>query len=106
MAKRLKDEGHKVDCFLTKPNSELARLARNHLLGKGTDVAGMVRFAKAVKTDCMVVGNEQPLFEGLVDLAEENGMPAYGPKKSAARLEWDKQFHKLWTIKSCSGSLV
>ncbi|MBU0591942.1 pyridoxal-phosphate dependent enzyme [Candidatus Micrarchaeota archaeon] len=94
MAKRLKDEGHQVDCFLTKRNAPLARLARNYFLGQGNDVAGMVGFAKKVKTDCIVAGSEQPLFEGLVDLAQREGISAYGPTKAAARLEWDKQFAK------------
>ncbi|MDH4070806.1 MAG: phosphoribosylamine--glycine ligase, partial [Ignavibacteria bacterium] len=50
--------------------------------------------ALAEKIDLTVVGPEQPLADGIVDLFEESGLTVFGPSKAAARLEWSKSFAK------------
>jgi phosphoribosylamine--glycine ligase len=44
------------------------------------------------KVDLVDVGSENPLEEGLVDLLNERGIKAIGPKKEYARLESDRAF--------------
>lgn len=56
-------------------------------------------FAKSEKLDLVVVGPEQPLVEGLVDLLDQKGIPAFGPSKAAARLEGSKVFSKEFMLR-------
>jgi len=50
--------------------------------------------AKRMGIDFVVVGPEVPLCNGAVDILSNAGIPAYGPNKSAARLEGSKAFTK------------
>ncbi len=61
---------------------------------KATDTAGLLKFASEKKIDLVVVGPEQPLADGIVDLFEERGMRTFGPTRRAAELEWSKAFAK------------
>ena len=61
---------------------------------KTTDVDGLLKFALGENVDLTVVGPEQPLAEGIVDLFESNGLLIFGPSKRAAQLEWSKSFAK------------
>jgi len=61
---------------------------------KANDVKGLLKFAKEEKIDLTVVGPEQPLVEGIVDIFEKNGLKIFGPGKEAARLEGSKVFSK------------
>lgn len=61
---------------------------------KATDLAGLREFATSEKIDLTVVGPEQPLAEGIVDLFEVNNLQIFGPSKKAAELEWSKAFAK------------
>jgi phosphoribosylamine--glycine ligase len=58
------------------------------------DVAGIVAAAKQEAVDLVVVGPEAPLVAGLVDALEDEGVAAFGPSASAARLEGSKAFAK------------
>lgn len=58
------------------------------------DVQGIADFAKKEKIDLVIVGPEQPLVDGLVDALSLQGIPAFGPKAAAARLEGSKVFAK------------
>jgi phosphoribosylamine--glycine ligase len=44
--------------------------------------------------ECTVVGPEQPLAEGIVDIFAEKGLCAFGPNARAARIESDKAWAK------------
>ena len=61
---------------------------------KAADLAGLRGFVESEKIDLTVVGPEQPLAEGIVDLFEANHLPIFGPSKKAAELEWSKAFAK------------
>ncbi|HVU01579.1 MAG TPA: phosphoribosylamine--glycine ligase [Polyangiaceae bacterium] len=62
--------------------------AIRNVTGKPLDVA------KAERPDLVVVGPEAPLTEGIVDALAAEGIVAFGPSKSAARLEGSKAFMK------------
>jgi len=51
-------------------------------------------FAKKKEIDFTVVGPEQPLVDGVVDLFEAAGLKIFGPTKEAAQLEGSKAFSK------------
>ena len=59
-----------------------------------SDLSGLLRFAEDQAIDLTIVGPEQPLAEGIVDLFEDHGLKAFGPTKKAAELEWSKAFAK------------
>eukprot|EP00210_Caulerpa_lentillifera_P002140 g2054.t1 len=54
----------------------------------------IVGFCKNTKIDLVVVGPEAPLVSGLVDTLQASGIRAFGPTRSAARLEGSKSFMK------------
>jgi len=61
---------------------------------KATDLDGLLRFARSEGIGLTVVGPEQPLADGIVDLFERNGLRIFGPTRNAAELEWSKEFAK------------
>ena len=54
----------------------------------------LLEFAKKERIDLVVVGPEQPLVNGIVDLFEKNNILIFGPTKKAAMLEGSKDFSK------------
>lgn len=61
---------------------------------KADDVEGLLQFARRAGIDLTVVGPEAPLVAGIVDRFEEAGLPIFGPRREAARLEGSKVFAK------------
>jgi len=59
-----------------------------------TDLKAIVGFAERNKIELVIVGPEQPLVDGLVDLLKEKGIPAFGPNQQAAELEGSKAWCK------------
>ena len=59
-----------------------------------TDVEAVAAFAKEEAFDYVVVAPDDPLALGLVDRLAEEGIPAFGPRKLAARIEASKVFSK------------
>ncbi len=63
---------------------------------KSDDLPGLLSFAKKGKIDLTVVGPEQPLTLGIVDLFQKEGLAVFGPGREAAVLEgskvWTKNF--------------
>ena len=51
-------------------------------------------FAKEKEVDLVIVGPDDPLAAGLVDVLEEAGLRVFGPRKNAAILEGSKAFSK------------
>ena len=55
---------------------------------------------RARKVDCVFVGPETPLAEGVVDFLAAQGVPAVGPRRNAARLESSKAFSKAFLVRN------
>jgi len=58
------------------------------------DNEALLRFAKGENIDLTVVGPEQPLVEGIVDMFEASSLKIFGPTRLAAELEGSKVFAK------------
>jgi phosphoribosylamine--glycine ligase len=61
---------------------------------RANDLDGLLDFALREKIDLSVVGPEDPLTRGIVDLFESNGLAIFGASKQAAEIEGSKAFAK------------
>ena len=59
-----------------------------------TDIDGVVKLAKELSVDMVVVAPDDPLVLGMVDALEAEGIKAFGPNKAAAIIEGSKVFSK------------
>ncbi len=58
------------------------------------DIEGLLRFAKQERVGLVVVGPENPLASGIVDLFKKTDIPIFGPCMDGARMEASKIFSK------------
>ncbi len=79
--------------FCAPGNAGTAQLADNVEI-PATDLPALVRFVKQNQIDLTVVGPDDPLALGIVDLFASEKLGIFGPTKSAARLESSKIFAK------------
>ena len=54
----------------------------------------LVAFAKEKEIDLTVIGMDDPLVAGIVDVFEKEGLRVFGPRKNAAIIEGSKAFSK------------
>ncbi|MFA6187265.1 MAG: phosphoribosylamine--glycine ligase [Phycisphaerae bacterium] len=54
----------------------------------------LIKFAKDNNVGLAVIGPEDPLSDGIVDMFEKAGIKAFGPSGAAAQIEADKAFAK------------
>jgi phosphoribosylamine---glycine ligase len=90
---KLKQSSSVDRIFCTPGNAGTAEIAEN-IAGSATDLAQLLRFAKQNDVDLTVVGPDDPLAMGIVDLFTADKLRIFGPTKSAARLESSKIFAK------------
>ena len=79
--------------FCAPGNAGTAQIGENVAIPVA-DLAALVRFAKENYIDLTVVGPDDPLAAGIVDLFEAEKLRVFGPTKSAARIESSKIFAK------------
>ena len=61
---------------------------------KATNIEKMVEYVKKEKIDLVCVTPDDPLYLGMVDAMEKEGIRAFGPCKNAAEIEGSKAFSK------------
>ena len=92
-------KSHKVDKIYCAPgNPGTSQLAENISLDV-SDLSGLLKFAKDKKIGLTVVGPENPLIDGIVDLFTKNKLAIIGANKKAARIEGSKVFAKKLLLK-------
>src|SRR4030095_8056881 len=79
--------------FCAPGNAGTGEIAENVAIPV-TDLPTLVRFAKENRVDLTVVGPDDPLAAGIIDLFAAEKLRAFGPNKSAARIESSKIFAK------------
>ncbi len=100
LAWKLKNSTFLRHLYIAPGNSGTAQYGTNVNI-KDTDIDGLVKYVQDKRIDFVVVGPEDPLATGLVDLLEAIGVKAFGPSKAAAALEGDKAFAKKM-MQTCS----
>ena len=84
----------KADKIYCAPgNAGIAEVAKCVDIGV-MDFEKIADFAKKEAFDLVVVGPDDPLAGGIVDVLEEKGLRVFGPRKNAAILEGSKAFSK------------
>lgn len=90
---KLKQSSRVTALYCAPGNGGTAMLAENVPI-QATDVAGLLRFAEEKKIDLTIVGPDDPLAGGIVDIFQKAGLRIFGPNAAAARLEASKSFAK------------
>ena len=84
----------KVDQIYCAPgNAGIAEVAQLVPL-KADQFEELADFAQENKIDLTIIGMDDPLVGGIVDVFEERGLRVFGPRKNAAILEGSKAFAK------------
>ena len=87
-------KSHKVDKIYCAPgNAGIAALAECVAIG-AMEFDKLVAFAKEKEIDFTIIGMDDPLVGGIVDVFEAEGLRVFGPNKNAAILEGSKAFSK------------
>ncbi|WP_100065672.1 phosphoribosylamine--glycine ligase [Miniphocaeibacter massiliensis] len=77
--------------YCVNGNGGTLEVAENIELKNNNEI---LNFALDKKIDLTIVGPENPLCEGIVDLFKENNLKIFGPEKKSAQLESSKEFTK------------
>ena len=93
LARKLRQSPRAERIFCAPGNAGTSEIAENVAI-PAADLDGLVRFAKENRVDLTVVGPDDPLAAGIVDLFTAEKLRAFGPTKSAARIEASKIFAK------------
>ena len=84
----------KADKIYCAPgNAGIAQIAECVPIG-AMEFDKLVAFAKEKEIDFTIVGMDDPLVGGVVDVFEKAGLKVFGPRKNAAILEGSKAFSK------------
>lgn len=96
---KLAQSPHVTKMWCAPGNAGIAseRLAKNSELVQcvnigAEDLPKLLEFALANKPDLTVVGPDNPLAMGVVDLFQQHGLKIWGPNKKAAQFEASKAF--------------
>jgi len=90
---KLKQSTRVKSIFCAPGNAGTRKLATNVAL-KANDVQGLAKFALQQNIDLTIVGPEDPLTLGIVDVFTKKGLRIFGPTAAAAELEGSKVFTK------------
>lgn len=90
---KLKQSPRVAQIYCAPGNAGTEALGENVPIA-ANDLQPLVAFAKENAIDLTVIGPDDPLASGVVDLFTAEGLRVFGPNKSAARLEASKIFAK------------
>jgi phosphoribosylamine--glycine ligase len=93
LAWKLRQSPHAERILCAPGNAGTADVGENVAISP-SDLEALVRFAKENRIDLTVVGPDDPLAAGIVDLFTAEKLRVFGPTKSAARIEASKIFAK------------
>lgn len=82
-----------TEIFCAPGNAGIAQIATCIDIA-ATDSLRLADFAKSEGIDLTIIGMDEPLVAGIVDVFEEKGLKVFGPRKNAAIIEGSKAFSK------------
>jgi len=88
--------------YVAPGNAGTGQIAENVPI-KATDIETLLEFVLKEGIDLTVVGQDDPLALGIVDVFEAKGLRIFGPTKAAAQIEASKVYSK-WLMKACGVS--
>lgn len=83
-----------VDIVYTAPGNVGMEDISTRVNIEANDIDTLVKFAKAEEIDLTIVGPEDTLSLGVVDVFEKEGLKIWGPNQKAAKVESSKDFAK------------
>jgi phosphoribosylamine--glycine ligase len=86
---KLQQSPHATQIYCAPGNAGTEEIAENVPI-PATDLTKLVQFAKENRIALTVIGPDDPLAAGIVDLFQAEGLRVFGPTKMAARLESSK----------------
>jgi phosphoribosylamine--glycine ligase len=98
LAWKLRQSPQVKQVFIAPGNAGTAQLGRNVDI-KLSELDQLLNFARREAIDLTVVGPDDVLAAGIVDLFEAAGQRIFGPCREAARLESSKSFAKRFMIR-------
>jgi phosphoribosylamine---glycine ligase len=98
LAWKLRQSPRVKQVFIAPGNAGTAQLGRNVDV-KLSELDQLLNFAHRESIDLTVVGPDDVLAAGIVDLFEAAGLRIFGPCKEAARLESSKSFAKRFMVR-------
>ncbi|BCI60518.1 phosphoribosylamine--glycine ligase [Solibaculum mannosilyticum] len=93
LIRKLKESPKVTEIHCAPGNGGISKDAQCHNVSVD-DMEGMVRLAKEIGADLVVVAPDNPLVDGMVDEMEKAGLRCFGPNQKAAILEGSKVFSK------------
>jgi len=84
--------------YIAPGNAGTAKEGRNVEI-KVTELDQLLKFARQESIDLTVVGPDDVLAAGVVDLFEDAGLRIFGPRKESAQLESSKSFAKRFMVR-------
>ncbi|HWB59364.1 MAG TPA: phosphoribosylamine--glycine ligase, partial [Chthoniobacteraceae bacterium] len=90
---KLKQSPRATRIYCAPGNAGTGAIAENVPVA-ASDLPGLLKFALAEKIDLTVVGPDDALAAGIVDLFQQNGLRIFGPTRAGARFESSKIFAK------------
>lgn len=84
----------RVSKLYVAPGNGGTRDVAENVAIESTDTKGLARFAEKNSIDLTVVGPDDPLALGVVDVFQSRGLRIFGSTRAAAKIEWSKVFAK------------
>ncbi|MBU2220222.1 phosphoribosylamine--glycine ligase, partial [Patescibacteria group bacterium] len=75
--------------YIAPGNGGTGKIAKNVLIAT-TDIKSLARFAEKNSIDLTIVGSEDPLALGIVDVFHRRGLRIFGPTRAATQIEASK----------------
>lgn len=94
---RLTQDNQKHNLFFSPGNGATANLGQNVDI---KDFNELAKFALENKIELTIVGPENALSDGVVDIFKANNLTIFGPSRAAARLESSKAYMKEFLAKN------
>lgn len=93
LAWKLRQSPHIGKLYVAPGNGGTREIAENIPI-EPTDIKRLLRFTEENLIDLTVVGPDNPLALGIVDVFQRYGSRIFGPRRGAARIETSKAFFK------------